>query len=92
MRWCSVNSYHCPTHHYVPSMDELQARLEDSDVQDVDEVTQVVSKQPVVNVVWRVVGECPTYWDEPNVPIPSKSDQKHPQHIHKVWEEGETDS
>lgn len=74
----------CPPHHYVSSTDELQARLEDGHVQDVDEVTQVVGQQPVVNVVGGLVGEGPAHRDEPSVPVPRKRDQKHPQHVHQV--------
>lgn len=74
--------YNVTTHHYVPSTDKLQARLEDGDVQDVNEVTQVVGQQPVINVVWSLVGEGPAHWDEPRVPVPRQSDQKHPQHVH----------
>lgn len=74
-----------PTHHYVPSPHKLEPRLEDGDVQDVNEVTQVVGQQPVVNVVWSLVGEGPADWDEPRVPVPRQGDQQHPQHVHQIW-------
>lgn len=64
------NGLQRPTHHYVPSPNKLEPRLEDGDVQDVNEVTQVVGQQPVVNVVGRLVGEGPADWDEPHIPVP----------------------
>lgn len=82
--WFNVSTmrcFQCPTHHYVPSTNKLQARLEDADVQDVNEVTQVVSQQPVANIVWSLVGEGAAHWDEPHVPVPRQRDQKHPQDI-----------
>lgn len=64
------NGLQRPTHHDVPSTNELESWLENGDVQDVNEVTQVVGQQPVVNVVWSLVGEGPADWDEPCVPVP----------------------
>lgn len=69
------NGFQGPTHHYVPSTDKLQPRLEDGDVQNVNEVTQVVGQQPVINVVWSLVGEGPADWDEPCIPVPGQRDQ-----------------
>lgn len=76
---------HIISHHYVPSMNKLQPRLEDGDVQNVNEVTEVVGQQPIINVVWRLVGKGPANWDEPHIPIPCQTDQQHPQHIQEVW-------
>lgn len=65
-------------------MDKLQARLKNSDVQDVDEVTQVVGHQPVVDVLRCLVGERPADRDEPHVPVPGQRNQEHPQNVHDV--------
>lgn len=73
------------SYHDVPSTDKLQPRLKDGDVQDVNEVAQVVGQQPVVNILWSLVGKGPAHWDEPHVPVPGQADQHHPQHVHQVW-------
>lgn len=80
------------THHDVPAADKLQARLEDGDVQDVNEVAQVVGEEPVVNVAWRLVGKGPAHRDEPGVPVPRQGDQQHPQNVHQVCREHETEN
>lgn len=82
----------CPTHHDVSSANELQTRLEDGDVQDVNEVAQVVGQQPVVNIVRRLVGEGPAHGDEPHVPVPREGNQEHPQHVHQVCGERERET
>lgn len=78
MRYC------CGSHHDVPSTDKLQPRLEDGDVHDVNEVTQVIGQKPVVNVLWSLAGKGPADWDEPHVPVPRQAYQHHPQHVHQV--------
>lgn len=70
------------THNYVTSTDKLQAWLKDGDIQDVNKVTEVVGQQPVVNIIWGLVGEGPANWDEPHIPVPGETHQEHPQDIH----------
>lgn len=62
--------YDGAAHHDVPTTDKLQPRLEDSDVQDVNEVTQVVGQEPVVDVVRGLVGKGPADRYEPGIPVP----------------------
>lgn len=69
---------HAATHYDVSSSDELQAGLKDNDVQQVDEVTQVVHEQPVVDIGWRLVGEGPADGDQPAVPVPGQNNKEQP--------------
>lgn len=69
---------HAATHYDVSSSDELQAGLKDNDVQQVDEVTQVVHEQPVVDIGRRLVGEGPADGDQPAVPVPGQDNKEQP--------------
>ena len=75
-------------HHDVPAPDELQAGLEDQDIQDVDGVAQVVGQQPQVDVAGGLVGEGPAHRDQPHVPVPGHGDEEQPQHVHQVCATG----
>lgn len=62
------------TYDNITASNELQSWLKQEDVQNVDGVTQVISKQPQVKGAIDVIGESPAHWDHPDVPVPGHCD------------------
>lgn len=86
---CPQWGMQCPaTHDDVSSLHELQPGLKDEDVQQVNEVTQVVHQQPVVDVCCSLVGESPADRDQPAVPVPGHDNEEQPQHVHQICAQG----
>lgn len=71
-------------HNDVSPSDKLQAYLEHSDVQEVDEVAHIVHQQPQVDIVQRLVGEGPAHGNQPAVPVPGQHHEEQPQDVHQV--------
>lgn len=75
----------CPaTHNDVSPLHKLQPGLKDEDVQQINEITEVVHQQPVVDVCWSLVGESPADRDQPAIPVPGHDNEEQPQHIHQI--------
>lgn len=79
----------CPaTHDDVSPLHELQPGLKDEDVQQINEVTEVIHQQPVVDVCWSLVGESPADRDQPAIPVPGHDNEEQPQHVHQICTQG----
>lgn len=78
------------TDHNVAPTDELQPRLEDQDVDDVDEVAGVVGQQPQVDVFGRLVGKRPAHGDQPHVPVPRRHHQEEPEDVDEICRDGKS--
>lgn len=57
------------SYYYVPCFAKLQPRLPDDDVYDVDHIGNDVKYDPVVVVLWSLVGKHQPYWGKPRIVV-----------------------